>query len=124
MWKIGSIYGIALIALGLYGYTASEITHWTPLIPAFFGGVILMLSLLARKDSLRKHMMHAIVLLALLGFMGTIRGLTMLPAALSGQPLERLPLMIYCQSIMAVLSVGFIILAVRSFIAARKARTA
>ena len=124
MWKIGSLYGLLLIALGLYGFMTAEVPHWTALIPAFFGGIIFLLSLFARKDSLRKHMMHGIVLLALIGLLGSVRGLTMLPAALSGQPVDRLPMMIYSQSIMAILSVVFIVLAVRSFIAARRARTA
>lgn len=122
MWKIGCYYGFALIALGLYGYSTSEIKHITSLIPAFFGIPIVILSYLAQKESRRKHMMHAVVLLALLGVMGTFRGLTLLPATLANEATGKLPMMVYSQSFMAILSIGFIVLAVRSFIAARGAR--
>lgn len=120
MWKIGCYYGLTLIALGIYGYTTSEIKHVTSLIPAFFGIPIVILSYLAQKESRRKHMMHAVVLFALLGVMGTFRGLTLLPATLANEATGKLPMMVYSQSIMAVLSIGFIVLAVRSFIAARR----
>ena len=45
--------------LTLGTYLATETTSKTPLIPAGFGIVFLLLGLLAFNDKLRKHVMHA-----------------------------------------------------------------
>ena len=68
--------GIALIILGIGGYLASGAASVTALIPAFIGAVFVLLGLLGRKETLRKHMMHATMLVALLAIGGTFRGLT------------------------------------------------
>ena len=64
--------------------------------------------------------MHAAVLLALVGFLGSARGLLSLPALLSGAELVR-PAAVAAQSITAVLCAVFVGLAVNSFIQARRA---
>ncbi|MBN1447697.1 MAG: hypothetical protein JXA28_07180 [Bacteroidetes bacterium] len=113
--------GVILTLLGVIGYAVSGGESVTALIPAFFGIPILGLGIAARKESLRKHMMHAITLLALIGFAGSVRGLSSLLNMLSGVDVAR-PLATVMQSIMALLTLGFVILAVKSFIDARRQR--
>lgn len=113
--------GIVLSLLGVIGYAASGAESITALIPAFFGIPILILGLLGRKEHLRKHMMHAITALALIGFIGSARGLGSLMTMLSGHDVPR-PLATVMQSVMALLTLGFVILAVKSFVDARRQR--
>jgi len=121
MIKAAYIYGIFLITIGLAGYYLSGGVTKTALIPAFFGIPVVLLAFLARKENLRKHALHGLAALSLLGIFGTIKGLAKLPALLSGEQLER-PLAVASQSMMAIASILFLVLAVQSFIAARKAR--
>lgn len=113
--------GAILTLLGILGYGFSGGESVTALIPSFFGIPILILGLLARKEKLRKHMMHAITLLALIGFAGSARGLSGLLTMLGGTEVLR-PLATVMQSIMALLTLAFVIFAVKSFIDARRQR--
>ncbi|AUX26269.1 hypothetical protein SOCEGT47_068300 [Sorangium cellulosum] len=113
-------YGALLAALGVGGFAATGATHKTALIPAGFGVVAIGLGLLARQERYRMHAMHASALLGLLGVLGSARGLSRLPALLSGGDVER-PAAVVAQSLMAGLSAAFVVLCVRSFVAARRA---
>ena len=115
--------GAILSLLGVIGYVASGAESVTALIPAFFGIPILILGLIGRKENLRKHMMHAVTLLALIGFAGSARGLGGLMNLLSGNDVTR-PLATIMQSVMALLTLAFVVLAVKSFIDARRQRDA
>ena len=64
--------------------------------------------------------MHAAVLVALLGFLGSVRGLLGLGKVFDGTAVR--PAAIVAQTIMALLTLAYIVVAVRSFIQARKAR--
>lgn len=112
------ICGVLLILIGLIGYgnaMASGNASFTALIPAVFGIVIAGLGLVAKaKDGLRKHMMHVAVIFALLGFFATagrliskLGELTMSPAVIA-------------QASMAIVCLVFVVLAIRSFAAARR----
>jgi hypothetical protein len=122
MAKLTIILANILILMGLGGYIASDMVSITALIPAFIGIPMEILGLLALEESRRKHAMHGAVLLALIGFLGSAPGLLKLGALLAGEA-ER-PLAVEMQTAMALLTAGYIALCVRSFIAARKARTA
>jgi uncharacterized membrane protein len=114
------IVGLILIALGLGGYFGTATTSVTALIPAFFGLPILLLGVLAHKDSMRKHAMHGAVLLGLLGFIGgVVRAVQVL---LKGEITHPTAFTMTCA--MAVVCAIFVALCVRSFIQARKARMA
>ena len=114
--------GAALIVLGLGGYGLTGGASPTALIPAAFGLLLLLAGLLARNDRMRMHAMHAAVLIALLGFLGSARGLLGLGKVFDGTAAR--PAAIVSQTIMALLTLGYIVVAVRSFIQARKARRA
>ena len=114
-------FAFAYLVLGIAGFVLTGSIHKTALIPCVFGVLFLIFGLLARKDNLRKHVMHAAVLIALLAFLGTARSLSHLPELLNGTAEK--PAAIITQSLNAGLSLLYIILAVRSFIQARRARS-
>jgi len=112
--------GAALIVLGIGGYTLTGGVSVTALIPAAFGLLFVVAGLLARDERWRMHAMHAAVVIALLGFLGSFRGLLGIAKVLHGTAIR--PAAIVAQTIMALLTLVYIVLAVRSFIAARRAR--
>jgi len=118
MTSTSIICGVLLILIGLvgYGYGMSAGTPSpTALIPAAFGILIAILgAIAAAKPDLRKHLMHVAVLLGLIGFLipairllMKIGQLTMSAAVIS-------------QLAMSLVCLAFVILSVRSFIAARR----
>ncbi len=112
------ICGVILIAIGVagyvYGVVSSPPASMTALIPAFIGLIMAVLGFLAaRVEGLRKHLMHVAVVIALLGFIATavrvlpkIGELTASPAVLS-------------QAATALVCLAFVLMAIRSFAAAR-----
>jgi len=122
MPRITVIFSLIYIALGLGGFFLTGAVHKTALIPAVIGVVLLVLGLLGGNEKLRMHVMHAALLIGLLALLGTARALFKLPDALGGTA-ER-PGAVYAQAATALLSVVYLALGVRSFIAARRARTA
>ena len=112
--------GVLLVVLGLAGYFLTGMVSVTALIPAFFGLAIGLAGVIARDERKRKHAMHAAVLIALLGFLGSARGLLQLGRLFDGTAAR--PAAVVAQAIMAVLTLGYIVLAVRSFVSARAAR--
>ncbi len=115
------ILAILLIALGVACRLISDSTSFTLLIPAFIGGLFLVAGLIALKPGARKHAMHAAAVLALLGIGGSVGALVHLPALLSGAEVQR-PLAVIARSLTFGLCAVFLVLAIRSFIAARRAR--
>ena len=114
--------GVALIILGVAGYFLTAAVSMTALIPAAFGLVIALAGLIARDDRKRKHAMHAAVLIALLGLLGSVRGVLQIGDVFNGTAAR--PAAVVSQTIMAVLTLGYIAIAVRSFIRARASRRA
>ena len=111
------LFGLILIVLGVASYTLTGRTSITAMIPAFFGAALVICALVARKESARKHAMHAAVALGVLGAIAALaRGV---PAALSGGTGRPAVL---SQLAMGVLLLLYVALGVQSFIAARKAR--
>jgi hypothetical protein len=115
------VFGVVLIVLGLGGWFGSGGASMTALIPAAFGIVLAILGFIARNEKARKHAMHAAVIIGLLAFLGSARGLVQLPALISGGEVAR-PAAVIAQSVMAVLMGIFVALCVKSFIDARRNR--
>jgi uncharacterized membrane protein len=118
------LFGILMIALGVVGYFATGRQSLTALIPVIPGVIWLVLGALARNERLRKHAMHAAAALSLLGFIGLIRPMITLIRWQAGGETPARPAAVVSQSILGILFLVFLILCVRSFIAARRARTA
>ena len=106
-----------LIVLGVASYTLTGRTSVTALIPAFFGALFLICALIARTESVRKHAMHAAVALGLIGAIAPL--VRAIPAALNGNATKPA---VMAQLAMSAMLAVYVLLGVRSFIAARKAR--
>lgn len=125
MIRITITLGTILLLLGLGAYLyalTGEQASVTALIPAFFGVPIVVLGLAAaRWPTRRAAFMHVVVVLAALGLLGSARGLMSLATLVSAPDEVARPAAVVVQSIMAVLCLAYLVVAVRSFIMARRA---
>ena len=121
MAKISIAFSIILIILGLVSYFVISSESITALIPAFLGIPVLILGIIALNEKYLKHSLHAVSVLMLLGFGGTVGGLFKFFRMLGGESFER-PSAITIQAIMALLCLVFLVLAVKSFIDARRGK--
>ena len=120
MSPIAIVFGVLLTALGVGLYATSDSGSPTALIPAAFGVVLILLGLIARAgDKARKHAMHVAALVGLVGFV--VPTARVVPALAGGAEINRA---IGGQIAMAVLCLAFVVLCVKSFIDARRARQA
>lgn len=89
----------------------------TALIPAFVGALFLILAMVARSPAARKHVMHAAVAVALLLVLGVLpRIVGAINAGESTRPA------VLAQMAMAAILLVYVLLGVKSFIDARRAR--
>jgi hypothetical protein len=123
------VFGVLLIALGVWGYWGGVLNLWQPLgfaapehlsltalIPAYMGAALVLLGLLALKESLLKHAMHAAALIGVLGLLAASWRLISKGEvkSVAGASLAA----------MTLLSALFVVLCVNSFIQARRRRRA
>lgn len=124
MPSISIICGILLILVGVIGYVygmSGGSASPTALIPAIFGILLAIFGFAAKaKENLRKHIMHAAVIIGLLCFLGTASSFLKIPALLNGSA-DR-PAAVVAQLATAIICLIFVILCVKSFIDARKNR--
>ena len=120
MPKLSSTTGVLLLLLGIFSYVLTGAESVTALIPSFFGILFLLLGLVAgRKESWRKHAMHAALLVAILGLFGTFGGIIEVFEYVGGtEPLR--PAAAISRSIMALICIVFLVFGVKSFIDVRK----
>lgn len=122
MAKVTLVFAVLLIALGLAGYFGTGALHPTALIPTWFGVALGTGGLLAisPSESRRKLFMHINVTIGLLGFIGAaveaIRGYAHAKSA-GAAPDE---IALASKLTMTGLLLLYVILCVRSFIAARR----
>jgi amino acid transporter len=126
MAPLSIVFGMLLILVGVIGFGVSykpdEPPPYTAFIPAAFGLVLAILGVLARKDSLRKHAMHAAALVALIGCIGAgVMGVPKFVTMLSGNQVQR-PNAVIAQVVMAALCLVFVFLCIKSFFDARRRR--
>ena len=124
MAKLTITFGAMLILLGFIGYEAPGIHSLTALIPAAFGLVLVVLGLLARTTNQKRRMivMHIAVTVGLIGFLGTVKGIYDFIRMETGHPVF-LAAMTEAQALMALILLCYVLLCVRSFILARRARS-
>jgi hypothetical protein len=115
------VFGLTLVALGLIGYFVTGRQSPTALIPVIPGVIFLGLGLAARNARYRKHLMHLAAALALVCALAMTRAVVQFFRMLGGAEVER-PAAVRSQAILGVLCLLFVVLCVRSFIAARRAR--
>jgi hypothetical protein len=105
-------FGVLLIVLGLGGFMATGATTLTALTPALFGLVICVLGLIQRPEKGSKNFaFFGVVFLAILGFVGSIRGVINLYISLTGGQVAA-PGVAVQQALMAGLCLIFVLLAI------------
>lgn len=117
------VTGVLLSTMGLLGYLASDSRSLTALIPLAFGSLLELCGVLALNPARKKHAMHGASILALLGMLGSARGLPGFVTLLTGGDVA-LPVASVVQGAMFVICLIFLLLCIRSFRAARQARQA
>lgn len=86
---LGIVLGIALVAVGVGAYALSDFVSATALIPAFFGVLITVLSVVGYQQIGRQRTAaYGIGLLAVLGVLGSTRGIPDIIALLTGGTIE------------------------------------
>ena len=122
MAKVTLVFAALLVALGLVSYFGTGSMHPTALIPTWFGLALGLFGYLAisPNEGRRKLFMHVNVTIGLLGFLGAGgRALwAYIHAASAGTSPDAIALA--SQIAMAGLMLIYVILCVRSFIAARR----
>lgn len=71
MTTVTRTVGVVLIALGVLAYVVTGFAHPTALYRSVLGLVILVLGVLASREVLHRHMIHAALVVALLGLIGS-----------------------------------------------------
>ena len=125
MAKLTIMFGVVLILLGLVGFFASPLHSPTALIPSIVGLILAILGFIALTDDTKKRMlfMHIAVTVGLLGFLFTTPGLVDVLRMARGIAVKR-PAAAEEQAVMWILCGIFVAFCVRSFINARRSRTA
>ncbi len=116
-------YALLLIVLGLGGYLLTGAQSVTALIPAFFGVIVLALAWIVHANpNATKVVMHVVMVLALLAFLGSVNGFADVLSLLQGADVERSAAAV-SKSIMALLSLIYLILGIKSFVDARRSQS-
>lgn len=115
------ICAVLLIVIGVAGYAyglSTEHTSPTALIPAAFGLLLVILGLIAlgTREGIRKHLMHAAMTIALIGFILTAGRLLMNVSTISMTPA------VMSQVAMSLVCLVLVLLGIRSFADARRNR--
>ena len=122
MAKVTIVFAILLIALGLVGFFGTGSIHPTALIPTWWGVALGIFGILAISPNpgRRKLFMHINVTIGLLGFIGAV--IVAIQGYVHETSAGMAPDMIALASklTMAGLLLIYVILCVRSFIAARR----
>jgi hypothetical protein len=124
MSAITIIIGVMLILIGVGGYGWGASTGSgspTALIPSVIGLIITVLGGIATNERLRKHAMHGALLIALLGFLGTVMGIPKVISLLQGAQIER-PAAAIAQTLTAILCLILLAFGIKSFVDARRNR--
>jgi hypothetical protein len=113
MAKMTQLVGAILVAVGVVAYVATGFASVTALLPSLLGLVIGVLGTIATRIDAGQHAIHAALVIALLGMLGSLQPLGGLadadPAAIT--------------SLVTVLVLAvYLALGVRSFVQARRAR--
>jgi|GEM_PF-130255 len=108
------LFGALFVVLGVVGYFVAEPSFWPVAVPGALGLALIVAALLGMKPSFRKNAMHAAVLAALLGLVGTARSLKELVERVLDKP------GLIIESAAAILCGVFIWLAIKSFLDARR----
>ena len=118
MAKVTLVFAVLLVALGLVGFLGTGSVHYTALIPTWIGlalgiGGVLAIS---PSESRRKLFMHINVTIGVVGTLGTIAEI--IRSVVSQKEVDATALA--AKTALAWLLLIYVLLCVRSFIAARR----
>jgi hypothetical protein len=113
-----------LIVVGIYGYTSQDEAKGpvspTAAMPAMLGVALALCAVIAISPGKRKHAMHVVAVLALLGAVGSLY--PVVKTLVKGDDLVLNSPKVLTSLGSSLLCVTLLILCVRSFMTARKAR--
>jgi len=122
MAKLTIVFGVLLTAAGLWGLWLTGHGH-----PIWFGLALVLCGVLARTEDTRKRMiwMHIAVTIGLIGLLipGIMSIVALVRAHGQGVALAH-PAIVHVQMVVALICLVFVVLCIRSFIAARRGRDA
>ena len=123
MAKITVLFGVLLIILGAASFILTGHKFPTSLIPVAFGILLVAFGGMAETPETRRRMlfMHIAVTVGLLGFLATAPALVSAVQLFKGK-LFPYPAALEEKAAMSVLLLIYVVLCVRSFIAARRSR--
>ena len=123
MAKVTVLFGVLLILLGGASFMLTGHTHYTSLIPAAFGILLVTFGIMAETPLPRRRMlfMHIAVTVGLLGFLFTVPAVFSAAQLIKGRLLLDHP-RIEEKAAMSLLMLIYVLLCVRSFITARRTR--
>lgn len=115
--------GVVLILLGILGFVSTGSHAPTALIPTLVGVILSVLGLFALTDDAKKRMlyMHIAVTIGLLGFLGTAWSIVNYIQMVRGRQFPH-PAAVEEKAAMAAILLFFVLLSIRSFVAARRTR--
>ncbi len=120
MTQTTKFFGILLVLLGLIGYFATGMASLTALIPAVYGAVFYFLGVVGENEARRMIAMHLAQLLALLAIIGTFTGILDVISWMGGNHEVNI-IAASVRALMAILSIGYLVLGIKSFIDVRRA---
>jgi hypothetical protein len=126
MAKMTMGFGVALVLLGALGFVLTGSAHPTALIPVYFGLALGVCGILASSENPKRRMlwMHIAVTLGLVGVLiPGVKAITALVKAHANGTEVASRAAVHEQLLMALICMVFVVLCVRSFIAARRSRT-
>jgi hypothetical protein len=125
MAKLTIVFGALLILLGITGYVATGSEHPTALIPCILGVFFIFFGIMANTEVAKKRMlwMHISVTVAVLGFLSMIKA-DIDVIRLSRGTYFPYPAAVEEKAVMSLLCLLYVLFCVRSFINARRSRTA
>jgi hypothetical protein len=121
MTTLTVVIGAVLVVLGIVAYVGTAAVSLTALIPSVVGVLLLVCAAAARKPAWHRHGIHAALVVALLGALGSLMNVARIGDVLAGTA-ER-PAAVIVSTIMFVLLVGYLVMGARSFVAARRQRS-
>ncbi|GEO97435.1 hypothetical protein [Kocuria turfanensis] len=122
MTALTLLVGAVLTLAGVAGYALSGAASLTALIPSAIGVLLLICGLLARNAKMHRHAIHAGLLIALLGVLGSLRNVAGIGEVLAGTA-ER-PAAVILSTVMFLVLALYLALGIGSFIKARRPKAA
>jgi uncharacterized membrane protein len=126
MAKLTMVFGFILVALGVLVWLATGHDHTTALIPAWFGIVLMLAGALARTEDTKKRMMfmHFAAAIGLFGvlFPGIRASMSLRQSYMTHIPVAH-PDAVHEELVMALVCLIYVVMCVRSFVAARRKPT-